>query len=330
MPSPTVFSAGGAPTRTCSAVRTDEVGGLLPSRLRRTVRPELPPAAGIPRLCCPPAAPHARTGPDGLGPPQHRPLDAARRCGLVGLAQSQGREGAGLRGGEPGPLLQHPARRSVAGPEAEPAGASSRPRWATGCPGAHLRASRGRRGHAAGAGAHWVRRGAARQLLLRLAAHSYGDMEAARQLARDNLRRIGDVERFDVIVSECGSCSGHLKDYGELLMDDPEWRDKAERLQGKVRSFSELMAATPAFSERLAAHRDAPLAAGRGGANAAGAERRSESGRTVVTYHEPCHLGRRYQDVTEQPRRSSPPCRASSSARRLRPPPAAVLPAATG
>ncbi len=50
-----------------------------------------------------------------------------------------------------------------------------------------------------------------------LAAYTYGDLEAARRLARDNLQRVGDLDRYDVIVSECGSCSGHLKEYGELL-----------------------------------------------------------------------------------------------------------------
>jgi len=50
-----------------------------------------------------------------------------------------------------------------------------------------------------------------------LAAYGYGDLEAAANLARQNLRRLGDLERFDAIVSECGSCSGHLREYAELL-----------------------------------------------------------------------------------------------------------------
>ena len=228
--------------------------------------------------------------------------DAARRLGLVGLLNPKLERALELRAGSPGPLL-HSRLRERRGPDASGRRAAQGPRV----------------GYWMSCGYNYVlpEVGEATLRVLDrlgldveplnncccgLAAYSYGDMEAARQLARDNLRRIGDVERFDVIVSECGSCSGHLKDYGELLMDDPEWRDKAERLQGKVRSFSELVAATPAFSERLATHRDAAPAVGRGDANTAGAEQPSESGRTVVTYHEPCHLGRRYQDVTEQPR----------------------------
>ncbi len=131
-----------------------------------------------------------------------------------------------------------------------------------------------------------------------LAAYTYGDLEAARRLARDNLQRVGDLDRYDVIVSECGSCSGHLKEYGELLEGDPEWKERAEHLQSKVRSFSELVAATPEFS-RLSAARsdDAPQSLAQPGVGA-------DDGPTgtVVTYHEPCHLGRRYQDVTQQPR----------------------------
>ena len=78
-----------------------------------------------------------------------------------------------------------------------------------------------------------------------------------------------------------------------LLRDDPEWRDRAEQLQGKVRSFSELMAMTPEFSQQPKEDDEA---------EAPPEKQQSEPRGTIVTYHEPCHLGRRYQDVTEQPR----------------------------
>ena len=54
-----------------------------------------------------------------------------------------------------------------------------------------------------------------------LAAYGYGDREAAALLARENLRRLGDLGRFDAIVSECGSCSGHLKEYARVLRRRP-------------------------------------------------------------------------------------------------------------
>jgi glycolate oxidase iron-sulfur subunit len=105
----------------------------------------------------------------------------------------------------------------------------------------------------------------------------YGDIEGARLLARSNLEKLGDIGRFDYIVSDCGSCSGHLKEYADLLKDDPEYVERAKLLVTKVRSFSELMQAVGI---------SAPL---------------GELPATV-TYHDPCHLGPRYQGIVSQPR----------------------------
>jgi glycolate oxidase iron-sulfur subunit len=113
-----------------------------------------------------------------------------------------------------------------------------------------------------------------------LAAYGYGDLDGARSLARANLELLGDLSRFDVVVSECGSCSGHLKEYPELLDGDPEFSRRAARLVGKVRSFSEFVVEVGG-AERL--RKGAGLAA-------------------IVTYHDPCHLGSRYQGVVVQPR----------------------------
>jgi glycolate oxidase iron-sulfur subunit len=113
-----------------------------------------------------------------------------------------------------------------------------------------------------------------------LAAYGYGDLDGARSLARINLELLGDLSRFDVVVSECGSCSGHLKEYPELLDDDPEFSRRAVRLVEKVRSFSEFVVKVGG-AEHL-----------RNGTGLAAA----------VTYHDPCHLGSRYQGVVAQPR----------------------------
>jgi glycolate oxidase iron-sulfur subunit len=112
-----------------------------------------------------------------------------------------------------------------------------------------------------------------------LAVHAYGDGEGARRLAKANIERLGDLDRFDAIVSECASCSAHLKEYPELLATDPEYAARADRLRAKVRSFSEF--AVDAGGAGLLA---------RGSLDA------------VITYHEPCHLGSRYQGVVDQPR----------------------------
>lgn len=239
--------------------------------------------------------------------------DAARRLGLVGLLNPKLERALELRAGTPGPLLHSRLRKrqrlSQAVPDRQqPAAPGGR---SAGVPAAGIP----RAGYWMSCGYNYVlpevgestvrvleRLGMDVQPLdnccCGLAAYSYGDLEAARRLARDNLRRLGDLERFDVIVSECGSCSGHLKEYGELLRDDAEWYEKAERLQQKVRSFSELVAATPEFARQVAAgHEELGVPQG-----AVGVRGVSDPRGTVVTYHEPCHLGRRYQGVVEQPR----------------------------
>ncbi len=109
-------------------------------------------------------------------------------------------------------------------------------------------------------------------------AHSYGDLDTARDIARKNLDRMAEEAKgLEAVVSDCGSCSTHLKEYGELLKDDPAYREKAAAFAAKVRSFSEYLAAIG-------------LDPGLG----------TVSG--TVTYHDPCHLSNRFAKVTAQPR----------------------------
>ena len=109
-------------------------------------------------------------------------------------------------------------------------------------------------------------------------AYSYGDLDAARDIARRNLDRMAPALELDVILSECGSCSSFLKEYAALLKDDPDYAGKAEALSKKVRSFSEFLVA----------------------ADTAG-ELGTLSG--TVTYHDPCHLSNRFGKITAQPRK---------------------------
>lgn len=69
-----------------------------------------------------------------------------------------------------------------------------------------------------------------------LAAH-YGQPEAARRMAR---ARIAELESADVVVVNSAGCSAHMKAYGELLADDPEWAERAERLAERVRDLLEV------------------------------------------------------------------------------------------
>jgi len=109
-------------------------------------------------------------------------------------------------------------------------------------------------------------------------AQAYGDLEATRDIARKNIERLAPAMALDAIVSECGSCSTHLKDYGQLLKDDPAYAEKAAALAKKTQSFSEFL---------IAIGPDGSLGTLQG----------------TVTYHDPCHLSNRFAKVTAQPRK---------------------------
>jgi glycolate oxidase iron-sulfur subunit len=108
-------------------------------------------------------------------------------------------------------------------------------------------------------------------------AHAYGDLDAAREIARRNVERLALARDFDAVVSECGSCSAHLKEYGRLLEGDAVFADRAAALAGKVKSFSEFLVAL-------------------------GPQAKMAEVQGTVTYHDPCHLSNRFSKVTAQPR----------------------------
>ena len=109
-----------------------------------------------------------------------------------------------------------------------------------------------------------------------LPAYGYGDLEAARKMARINIEVL---EKLDapVVVTECGSCSSFLKEYSLLFQDDPEMLERAKGLAKRVRGFSEFLL------DRMPASIPANAVSGK------------------VTYHDPCHMSR-YQGVVKQPR----------------------------
>ncbi len=132
-----------------------------------------------------------------------------------------------------------------------------------------------------------------------LPAYGYGDLAGARSLARRNIETLGDLSRFDAVVSECGSCSGHLKEYPELLAGDREFAPRSRRLAAKVRSFSEfLVEIGVSGSQTPRAAVPGPTDRAAGDAAQGGPVVRP----LVVTFHEPCHLGGRFQGVVRQPR----------------------------
>jgi glycolate oxidase iron-sulfur subunit len=102
-----------------------------------------------------------------------------------------------------------------------------------------------------------------------------GDRESARALARKNIDAFLASGAEQVVVNAAG-CGSTLKEYGELLEDDPAYREKAERFAGRVRDVTEVLAARP-------------LAEGLGAVPAR------------VTYQDSCHLAHA-QRVTAPPR----------------------------
>jgi glycolate oxidase iron-sulfur subunit len=91
-------------------------------------------------------------------------------------------------------------------------------------------------------------------------------------------RTVEEFERagVDAIVVNAAGCGSAMKEYGDLLADDPAWADRAARLSGKVRDFSEFLAEL------------GPVAP------------RGEL-KLSVAYHDACHLGHA-QRITAQPR----------------------------
>jgi D-lactate dehydrogenase (cytochrome) len=67
--------------------------------------------------------------------------------------------------------------------------------------------------------------------------HSGGE-DLAQDLARQN---IDAFEDFDVVINNAGGCGLTLKEYPDLLHDDPDYAERAEAFADKVQDFSEFM-----------------------------------------------------------------------------------------
>ncbi len=107
-----------------------------------------------------------------------------------------------------------------------------------------------------------------------VSAHS-GDIELAKSLAVRNIR---DFEKTgaDYYVVNSAGCSAFMKEYGELLKEDPQNCARAVEFSARVKDFSEFLYET-------------------------GYRKPTTKLGGVVTYHEPCHLVHA-QKVSGQPR----------------------------
>lgn len=106
-------------------------------------------------------------------------------------------------------------------------------------------------------------------------AAGYGRMDLAKAHARFNIA-LFEKTATDVIITDCATCGSKLKEYGQMLADEPEWAERAAAFSAKVRDISEFLMSIPL--EKPAGRIEAR-----------------------VTYHDPCHL-RRAQNVWQQPR----------------------------
>lgn len=110
-----------------------------------------------------------------------------------------------------------------------------------------------------------------------LFAHS-GKLESARDCARRNIA-VFEQHQLDWIIINAAGCGSTMKEYGQLLREDPAWAERAKAFSAKVKDLTEFLAPlAPEFKDS--------------GEKLAGAK---------VTYHDACHLAHA-QRITRQPR----------------------------
>ncbi len=74
-----------------------------------------------------------------------------------------------------------------------------------------------------------------------------GIRDEARRLARRNIDALLKIDAmldggFDAIITNAGGCGSTLKEYGELLEQDPEYAEKAHRFSTLVKDINEFLA----------------------------------------------------------------------------------------
>ncbi|MGD7009670.1 (Fe-S)-binding protein [Metabacillus sp. 84] len=98
-----------------------------------------------------------------------------------------------------------------------------------------------------------------------LHGHS-GEKAEAKELAKRNIQAFENLNA-DYIITNAGGCGAFLIEYGHLLQDEPDWRERAEAFSAKLKDFTEVLI-------ECGFHHSIPL---------------SLSSR-VITYQDSCHL----------------------------------------
>jgi len=123
-----------------------------------------------------------------------------------------------------------------------------------------------------------VKSGAGDTVCCGLPAQSYGDLDAARRMARVNIERL---ERFPqaVVLVDDSSCAAMVKDWPELFEADPLWRERAVAVSHRTKDLLQWL-----DENRQTLRSKLSVPAG------------------VVTYHDSCKA-RFGQGLVDEPRR---------------------------
>jgi glycolate oxidase iron-sulfur subunit len=105
-----------------------------------------------------------------------------------------------------------------------------------------------------------------------------GEEAQAQALARQMIRSFADTN-VDAIIINAAGCGHTLKEYGPILRDDPEYREKGEEFSQKVKDVQEFLAAV-GLTAPLSPLQDDPL---------------------TLVYQDACHL-LHGQQISAQPR----------------------------
>lgn len=107
-----------------------------------------------------------------------------------------------------------------------------------------------------------------------LNVHS-GDLDRARRMARRNID-VFLAAGVDTIVVASAGCGSNMKEYHDLLKDDPQYAEPARRFAELTRDVTEVLTSLPFDPPRVPLHRK-------------------------ITYQDPCHLAHA-QRITTEPR----------------------------
>ncbi len=122
-----------------------------------------------------------------------------------------------------------------------------------------------------------------------LQAHG-GSLEQARACARRNIE-VFERWQVDAIITNAAGCGSTLKEYHQLLREDPAWVDRAAAFSRQVKDLTEWLRAADYAASGMA---PTPLAAGESPSSLG-------PGAPRVTYHDACHLAHP-QRITKPPR----------------------------